>query len=587
LLVGPIFVREAITVPRRFRHYLARGAYSSVLFILMWTAWQTMVGFQRIGTAGDLARFGEILFQFLAVMQVALALFFAPILAGSAISAEKDRRTFVLLLMTDLTNGEIVVGKLLSSLLQMSVLLAASLPILGLCLLLGGASMGQLLRLFAVTASTAFAAGALGIVIASWRDKTFQTLALTVLIVVLYLVLTEAVALLPEGWGVSPETIQSLLSPFHAVRAVLYPAPDRGPGPVSVEWGMIALMLAAAAVLIAVAVVTLRIWNPGGDRVVHKHEVSEEEEKRLFQAAHAHAKVESRSIWDNPILWREIRTRAYGRKPLLIKAAYVVLFVMICAYFAASVANEFEPGRLTISKAVVPVVVVTLILVNAQAVTAITSERDGRALDLLLVTDVTPKEFIFGKIWGVLFNTKEMIILPIGLCLYLLGAGYVKFEVWFYLVAGLAMLVTFSVTLGLHEALAYEKTRAAVANSLGTIFFLFVGILVCIFLILNGGRFESQLVSFAVFIFAGSIAMYASLSVRNPSPALALASGICPFLTWWAIVHLLPRGAIGSGGDPLGGFLAFGLSYGFATLAMLVPALSEFDVALGRTVAED
>ena len=35
-----------------------------------------------------------------------------------------------------------------------------------------------------------------------------------------------------------------------------------------------------------------------------------------------------------------------------------------------------------------------------------------RALDLLLVTDLTPKEIIFGKLGGVFYNAKEMILLP-------------------------------------------------------------------------------------------------------------------------------------------------------------------------------
>jgi hypothetical protein len=37
--------------------------------------------------------------------------------------------------------------------------------------------------------------------------------------------------------------------------------------------------------------------------------------------------------------------------------------------------------------------------------------------------------------------------------------------------------------------------------------------------------------------------------------------------------------------DPLVPFLALGMAFGFAISAMLVPLLSEFDVALGRTTA--
>ena len=35
-----------------------------------------------------------------------------------------------------------------------------------------------------------------------------------------------------------------------------------------------------------------------------------------------------RRPWTNPILWRELMTRAYGTKPLIIKGAYVLAFVL-------------------------------------------------------------------------------------------------------------------------------------------------------------------------------------------------------------------------------------------------------------------
>ena len=55
----------------------------------------------------------------------------------------------------------------------------------------------------------------------------------------------------------------------------------------------------------------------------------------------------------------------------------------------------------------------SLLLVAAQAATAITSERDTGALDLLLVTDLTPQEFIFGKLGGIAYNTKEYLLPPL------------------------------------------------------------------------------------------------------------------------------------------------------------------------------
>ena len=84
----------------------------------------------------------------------------------------------------------------------------------------------------------------------------------------------------------------------------------------------------------------------------------------------------------------------------------------------------------------VPLCLLSLVLVNAQAVTSLTSERDGRALDLLLVTDLTPKEIVFGKLGGVFYNTKEMVLLPMLLCVYLWVAGTLSLENLVYLLAG-------------------------------------------------------------------------------------------------------------------------------------------------------
>jgi ABC-type Na+ efflux pump permease subunit len=190
-LLGPIFNRECLTLPRRSRHYLNRVAYLGLLWILGLTAWQASVGWNRTATLGDTARFGLILFQTLAFVQLYLLLFFGALTSASAITQEKDRRTFVLLLLTDLRNYEIVLGKLLGSLLQNGLLLAGTIPLLGLLVLLGGIAPFQVGQAILVLAGTTLAAGSLGNLVALWRDKTFQALALTVLFLVLYLCLVQ------------------------------------------------------------------------------------------------------------------------------------------------------------------------------------------------------------------------------------------------------------------------------------------------------------------------------------------------------------------------------------------------------------
>ena len=129
-------------------------------------------------------------------------------------------------------------------------------------------------------------------------------------------------------------------------------------------------------------------------------------------------------MWANPILWREIRTLAYGRRPLLVKVAYGDRArADLLLRLSPSCTTPYERPAFAAAYGLVPVAVLSLLLVSAQAVTSITSERDGKALDLLLVTDVSPKEFVFGKLGGVLYNTKEFLLPPLLLAVLLRRRG--------------------------------------------------------------------------------------------------------------------------------------------------------------------
>src|SRR5262245_20210517 len=118
-MLGPIFDREVQTGPRREGHFVLRAAFLGGLWIIAVPAWLATLGWSRTSTLGDLARFGPLVFQILTYVQLALVLFFAALSCASAIAKEKDRRTFVLLLMTDMSDVEIVLGKILGSLLPL------------------------------------------------------------------------------------------------------------------------------------------------------------------------------------------------------------------------------------------------------------------------------------------------------------------------------------------------------------------------------------------------------------------------------------------------------------------------------------
>ncbi|HEU5118006.1 MAG TPA: hypothetical protein VFT74_15385, partial [Isosphaeraceae bacterium] len=465
----------------------------------MWTAWQSLVGWRDVQELGTLARFGAVLYLLFSLLQLTLLLFFAPLSAATAVSHEKDRRTFVLLLMTDLSDLEIVLGKLLASFLQILTVLVAGLPVLCLCALLGGISFGQVTNLFAVTTASGLAGGAMGLLVALWRDRTFQSVALTILMVVLSIVAVEGIAFVAPDITLFGAPLAEALNPYRATLSVLYPAS----GPVNMlrtsSLVYIAIRLVATGLLIAFGTFMLRRWNPGRGEPREQREESLEEiieeipeveqvstRELLAMAAsgttsgsawsgqdlesgpsvrnapggngsapegesalmlpsgrehsiglhvprRTHRRVAPparpyRRPWNNPVLWRELKTRAYGTKPLIIKAVYLLIAGLGIAGFHSLAEGVANPMGTSLAMIPIAVAVLSLILVNAQGVTALTSERDSGALDLLLVTELSPREFIFGKLYGALYNTKEMVLLPILWTLYLAATGLISGE---------------------------------------------------------------------------------------------------------------------------------------------------------------
>ena len=86
-------------------------------------------------------------------------------------------------------------------------------------------------------------------------------------------------------------------------------------------------------------------------------------------------------------------------------------------------------------------------------------ERDGQALDLLLATDLSPKEFVFGKLLGVFWVTKEMVVLPMALCVMLFWRGQINGESLAMLLMGLAVMYVFVNMLGVHCGMHYANSR--------------------------------------------------------------------------------------------------------------------------------
>lgn len=571
-----------------------------MLFAIICTTWLLLAGIQPVQNPGDLARFGVLIFQLIAPFQLIVLLFMAALAGTIAVSHEKDKQTLILLLMTSLSNTELVLGKIGAGLLATMNAFLASIPIVYSVSLLGGVSLEQVFCCTWVTFCALIASATLGATIAFWREKTFQSLTVTMLIIALWLSMGEVIAS-GNARFVSPE-IAKMLSPLRAIFDVTQPIasdsilPFGLPGGNAALSGLSLLLVSLGMTLLSIRM--LRIWNPSRER---RGGIPEVEETTAIDTSAVHPQSAKRQVkawksraprrvWNNPVVWREMRTWAYGRKVLLIRLAYLAFALMVAFGVRQFVANGLAIQESTYQEELVPTTVsllapffvLSLIIINALAVNSITNERDGGALDLLLVTEITPSQFVFGKICGVLYVTKEMVVAPLLLCIYLWAQSAMTTENLVFTWITLLVMDMFVTMLGIHCGMIYSQSRAAIGTSLGTVFFLFLGVATCMLIMLMfRGSFGRQLAPFLFIILGGGIGLYVALGSRNPSPAITISSFLLPFLTFFAITSFILRD------QELAVFSVVSLSYAFATAAMMVPALSEFDFAFGRSRTAD
>ncbi|MFP7458861.1 ABC transporter permease [Niallia circulans] len=121
----------------------------------------------------------RLMFMFLAFVQLGLVLFITPGLTGGVISSERERQTLSILLTTTQSSFTIILGKLLSSISYLVLLILASLPIYSFVFLYGGISPTQLTQVFFFSLFTMLVIGSFGVLFSTLIRKTIVSMVTT------------------------------------------------------------------------------------------------------------------------------------------------------------------------------------------------------------------------------------------------------------------------------------------------------------------------------------------------------------------------------------------------------------------------
>jgi hypothetical protein len=175
-----IVEREALRGQRRWQTFAFRGAFVGALFVLFALQYRDMTRWQDWSQPEELAYVGSRLFEFTMYAQWWLLGLLTPILVAQGIVEERNQGTLELLTISRITPGQLLRGKVLSSLSTLCLLILGGMPIVALCLAFGGVAPLSLVIAYACTAVAVltlaslsayfalFARGPLGPLVFSW-----------------------------------------------------------------------------------------------------------------------------------------------------------------------------------------------------------------------------------------------------------------------------------------------------------------------------------------------------------------------------------------------------------------------------------
>ena len=129
-VLGPVYAFEWLTASRRWQMYAGRALFVGLLLLGLGFYWIAHTPQTDWNTIKGQAAIGRGLHSTLVSLSLLMVLLAAPAATAGAICLDKARGALLHVLVTDLSDSEIVLGKLAARLVPVVGLIGSSLPVL-------------------------------------------------------------------------------------------------------------------------------------------------------------------------------------------------------------------------------------------------------------------------------------------------------------------------------------------------------------------------------------------------------------------------------------------------------------------------
>lgn len=462
---GPVFALECRTSARRWQTYAIRAGVILVLFAALAMVWVSDI--RNYGNGISLkqyAEIGETFYYAVVGTQLALILLAAPGAAAGAVCIDKMRGNLLHLMVTDLSNAEIVLGKLASRMLPVAGLVVASLPVLMIASLLGGLDPDAVAAAYVVLFGTGLFGCALALVLSVWGRKPHEVLLMTYMVMVAWLMAYPL-------WGMIDGTLLKTGYAAHWLKNlnpyVLIFAPYARVR--SNDWDDYGFFLAVTAALAAacalLAVVTVRpcVIREGAVAVKSRRVVRKRRDVRLLDR--------------EPLVWYERHRRKPSRWTRAVWASFILASLAGTVIGLFSLAAPGRAGDEVLIFTNMLHVSIGILLVLVGAVTVLADERVRGGLDVLLTTPVRTPDIVWAKWRAAFAPVPWLTLLPTGAAI---GAAADNGNAGAWLpVLVMPVLIfaygTFAVSFGLFVAVAVPRIGRAIGLAVAVYAFQCIG----------------------------------------------------------------------------------------------------------------
>lgn len=516
---GAILDKELRIQGRRVGAYWVRFGYGVVmaLFVGLTLANVFTSAIQSGGPASlssieQLQKSGPIVLVALAWMQFIGVSFASAIFTSPLICEERRAGTLGTLLTTPLTAWQIVVGKACGALVQLLILGLMGLPVLLAVRVFGGISAELVVYTVAILAGATIGNCALGILASTLAPRQSAAIASAILYTLIWYLGPPLLGLAISSAGfTAPWTQLMMFSPGAGMAGLMARLEGQdifGPTPLPF-WAM-SFLCSLAVSLVAFLIATLRLrvlmrqvgagresrprtrGKPSPDSsnaptdaatnsplddtppdldpaalapmTPRERRLAQRRAKRRARVSElAHARAGSRTVGDQPILWRELRQPMSTRRWLTWLGALSIAAIIGYAFW---ISGDGESVAAVISMLGL---IASVMIVCGTAGAALGQERESRSWETLLTTPISPGQILLGKLAGVLVRLRLIWLMVLATILIAIVGSQMRVAFILHMAILLLSMSFFVASLGLFFGTVTRRSMVAIIASMASV----------------------------------------------------------------------------------------------------------------------